>query len=603
MSPPQPARPLYLTETTEGVFALFHDACDRRGGTAVLLCPPFGWDPMCPYCQLLRLGEHLAARGFPSLQIDLPGSGDSACNPDDPGRLEAWTQAVAAAATWLHAASDAVRIAAVGIGLGGLLAYRAVSERAPIDDLVLWGVPARGATLVRELRVGSRLPSSSLVEPGGGDPRPLPEGAVMAAGYLLSAPTASSLEALDLSQLALPDGAGRRALLLGRNGPTVDDLLRSCLERAQVEVTVASGRGHGAKSEALARVDPWLAQGEADRRRRHAPVQPAPSRTTPSAAFRTPSSHEHLALDCAGARLRETPVCVDRPGGRLLGVLTEPVGRRAQLCAVLLAGHHRRIGPNRMWVEIARRWAARGVPTLRIDLSPVVDSEEDASADAGTRFAPEYVEETCAALEMLDARGLPPRFVLGGLAAGAYWSMQAALRDERIAAIVMLNPRALIWNEQIQATRDARRLRRRSQQRSPLRHVLAGELAPRRLVEASLSLAPRAVRHSLDRSLRIARSWRTSDSRPDPLEGALDRLRDRDQRGLLLFTGKEPLREELATAGLLDRLDHWPNLELAIIDTPVETLMLTPLWVQRRVHEIVDGVLDRELARVSEQAL
>ncbi|HXN37298.1 MAG TPA: hypothetical protein VN892_04615, partial [Solirubrobacteraceae bacterium] len=274
MSPPQPARPLYLTETTEGVFALFHDACDRRGETAVLLCPPFGWDPMCPYCQLLRLGEHLAARGFPALQIDLPGSGDSACNPDDPGRLEAWTQAVTAAATWLRAASDAARIAAVGVGLGGLLAYRAVSERAPIDDLVLWGVPARGAALVRELRVGSHLPSSTVVEPGGCDPRPLPEGAVMAAGYLLSAPTASSLEALDLSQLALPDGAGRRALLLGRNGPTVDDLLRSCLERARVEVTVASGRGHGAKSEALARVGPWLAQGEADRRRRRAPVQP-----------------------------------------------------------------------------------------------------------------------------------------------------------------------------------------------------------------------------------------------------------------------------------------------------------------------------------------
>jgi hypothetical protein len=80
-------------------------------------------------------------------------------------------------------------------------------------------------------------------------------------------------------------------------------------------------------------------------------------------------------------------------------------------------------------------------------------------------------------------------------------------------------------------------------------------------------------------------------------------LRDRDQRGLLLFTGKEPLREELATAGLFDRLDRWPNLELVTIDTPVETLMLTPLWVQRRVHEIVDGVLDRELALVSEQAL
>ncbi len=142
---------------------------------------------------------------------------------------------------------------------------------------------------------------------------------------------------------------------------------------------------------------------------------------------------------------------VDRPNARLLGVLTESLHAQPQLCAVLLAGHHRHTGPNRMWVEIARRWAARGVPTLRIDLSPVEDSNGGATAEEGARFVPEYVDETCAVLDMLRARGLPTRFVLGGLSAGAYWSMHAALRDERITAIIMLNPRALIWSEQLRS--------------------------------------------------------------------------------------------------------------------------------------------------------
>jgi pimeloyl-ACP methyl ester carboxylesterase len=602
MSPIQPARPLYLNGGTEGVFALFHDASDRRRETAVLLCPPFGWDPLCPYCQLLSFGEHLAACGYPTLQIDLPGSGNSAGNPGDPERLRAWTQAVSAAALWLRAASGAPRIVAVGVGLGGLVSYRAALGQAPIDDLVLWAVPARGRALVRELRVSSRLPASSVLPPGDRGLPLLPEGAVLAAGYLLSAATAAALEALDLTELPLPNGKHRRVLMLGRAGPTVDELLRGSLERAGLEVTVASGRGYGATNEVFECVGSWLAEGEAHRDRLGAPVElPAPGGTL-SAGTEEPSSHEHLRLNYAGVELRETPVWVDRPNARLLGVLTEPLHGQAQLCAVLLAGHHHHTGPNRMWVEIARRWAARGVPTLRMDLSPIRDSG-DASTDATARFAPEYVDETCAVLEMLRARGLPTRFVLAGLAAGAYWSMHAALRDERIAAIIMLNPRALIWSEQLHAARHMRRLRGRLPHSSGLRKALAGEIAPRRFVEVSRTLAALAVRTSLDRSRRMAGSWRGEDSQPDPLEGLFDTLRDRGQRGLLVFTGREPLREELAATGLFDRLDRWPNLELRTIGTSVATHMLTPLWLQLEVHELVDGVLDRELEQVAAGAI
>jgi hypothetical protein len=417
---------------------------------------------------------------------------------------------------------------------------------------------------------------------------------VLAAGYLLSAETAAALEALDLTELPLPDAERRRVLLLGRSGPTVDELLRRSLEREGVEVSVASGRGHGAIEEVFERVDSWLAEGEADRDRLSAAVEPGAPIGALRAEAEEPSGREHLTLSCAGVELRETPVWVQRPSGRLFGVLTEPLHARAQLCAVLLPGQDH-IGPNRMFVEIARRWAARGVPTLRIDLPPDV---------------PEYVEDTCAVLEMLRARGLPTRSVLLGVCAGAYCAMHAALRDEQIAAIVMINPRGLIWNEEIQdrnqqarALRSTRRLRKRLLHGSTLPRVLSGEIAPGRFVEVSRSLAALAVRTPLDRSRRIARSWRGDERRPDALEPLLDALRDRAQRGLLAFSGREPQREELVASGLLDRLDRWPNLELMSIGTSsVETHGLTPLWLQRQVHELVDGVLDIELERVPERA-
>jgi pimeloyl-ACP methyl ester carboxylesterase len=545
----------------------------------------------------------LAAGGYPTLQVDLPGSGDSAGNPDDPGRLQAWTQAVLAAALWLRASSGARRIVAVGVGLGGLVCYRAAFEQAPIDDLVLWAVPARGRALVRELRVYSRLPVSSVLAPG--DPgRPLlPEGAVLAAGYLLSGETAAALEALDLTELPLPNARHRRVLLLGRSGPTVDELLRGSLERAGVEVTVASGRGYGAINEVFERVGSWLAEGEAHRDRLSASVELLTPREALFAEAEEPSSQEHLRLSCAGVELRETPVWIDRPSGRVFGVLTESLHAQAQLCAVLLAGQGH-TGPNRMWVEIARRWAARGVPTLRIELSWMADSNGDTSMGTSSLYGPEYVDETCEVLEMLRARGLPTRFVLLGMCAGAYWSMHAALRDERIAAIIMLNPGALIWSEQVQAAWQTRSLRRRLLQTSTLRKVLGGKVAPRRFVEVSRSLATLAARTTVHRARSIAGPRCRTETQPDPVEPLLDALRDRGQRGLLVLTGTEPLRDELAATGLFDRLDRWPNLELVIIGTSsAGTHMFSPLWLQRQVNEFVDGVLDRELEQLPDRAI
>jgi alpha-beta hydrolase superfamily lysophospholipase len=538
------------------------------------------------------------------LQIELPGSGNSAGDPGDPARLEVWTQAVSAAARWLRAASGAPRIVALGVGLGGLVAYRSAFEQAPIDDLVLWAVPARGRALVRELRVYSRLPVSSVLGPGDTGPPLLPDGAVLAAGYLLSAETAAALEAVDLTELPLPNAQHCRVLLLGRSGLTVDRLLRGSLERAGVEVTVASGRSHPGINEVFDRVDAWLAEGEAHRDRFSTAVEvPARDRTI-STKVAEPSSQEHLRLSWTGVELRETPVWVDRPSGRLCGVLTEPLHVRAHLSAVLLnAGPQRHAGPSRMWVEIARRWAARGVPTLRID-PPWTRDDEDAGADEGARFVADYAEETCAVLEMLRARGLPSRFVLLGLSAGAYWSMRAALRDEQIAAIIMLNPRAQGRSgEQAEAARAAKSLRRRLLHSLTLRKVLNGELAPGRFVEASRLLAALAVRTSLDRSRRIAGSWRGDKSRPYSWDALLDALRDRGQSALLVFTGTEPLQEEFEATGLFDRLDRWPNLELLTIATSVQTHMLTPLWLQQKVHRLVDGVLDRELERAPERAI
>ena len=62
-----------------------------------------------------------------------------------------------------------------------------------------------------------------------------------------------------------------------------------------------------------------------------------------------------------GSRIRETAITFDGAGQQLYAVIAEPVDApRADLTLVLYnAGAIRRIGPNRMWTEAARRWAAK----------------------------------------------------------------------------------------------------------------------------------------------------------------------------------------------------------------------------------------------------
>jgi alpha-beta hydrolase superfamily lysophospholipase len=632
MNTPQPVQAFYLQGPGAPVFAVLHGPVGRPRRTAVLLCPPFGWEDMCSYRIRREWAEQLAQAGHAALRIDLPGSGDSAGAPSDPGRLDAWTEAVDAAARWLRRDASATKVAVIGIGLGGMVACRAALSGAPIDELVLWSAPARGRTLLRELRAFSAFEVASALDAGESAPAsdPADEGTLMADGYLLSVETVAELERLDLAELEASSPMTRRALLLGRDGLKVDKALPALLERAGAAVTVLDGPGYGAMTveaqdarpptEVFGIVSSWLADGEpqhsAPEPQHSAPEPQHSASVAPSAVRRRgapgptpagePADHEEMTFEYGGASLRERPMFLDGPSGRLFGVLTEPLGARKELTALLLnAGPQRRTGPNRMWVEIARRWAANGVPTLRLDMAGIGDADGDATelGQVTAFYRTVYVEQARAVLQTLAERGLPQRFVMLGLCSGAYWSAQAAVADERVSAVVMLNPRTLVFDEWRHSLRRARRLRRQMMLPSTWRRVLRGEIKLAKHLETGRTLVERAASGPMRARQRIVtpEQGEAAGREPagrEPIEGLFDALRDRDQRALLMFTGKEVLREELSRKGVLDGMDRWPNIELALLGTSADTHTLTPLWLQRQVHALVDRVLEDELKRL-----
>jgi alpha-beta hydrolase superfamily lysophospholipase len=623
----------------EPVFAMLHNPAERgQRDTAVLLCPPFGWEDVCSYRPRRAWAQHLAAAGYPALRVELPGAGDSGGSPGDSGRLDAWTEAIASAADWLGAATGRRRVAAIGVGLGGMLICRAAAEGAPIAEAVLWAVPSRGRTFVRELRAFGRSESSKFSPGGDFKAQPLPRGYIEAGGFVLSSETVKALERLDLAKLELPEDRLRRVLLLERDGIGVDERLVDHLEQtgedphgeareqavgkvkaqrsAEVpeqsgrDVRVTAGAGYDAMMgepqgarppfEVFAEVEAWLSEVVEDDV--IVPVEPSDAsrlvdervgRKGPNASpsvlsTRLARERDTAELTIGDAVIRERSLPIEQPFGRLFGVLTEPaMEERTDLGAVLLnAGAIRHIGPNRMWVELARRWAARGVPSLRLDLEGLGDSDGDDTrfSDVAELYVPQLVDQVQTAIDVVESHGVAQRFVLVGLCSGAYWSFHGALRDERVAAAFMLNPRTLFWDA---SQETVRYLPRGLFQAPPLRTVLRGEV-PRPRPGGGIREAPRSL-------FRRAVSRVQAFGDGDQSDLLFDLLRDKGKQLLFAFSENEPLHQELVRQGRLPRNERWPNMRLELI--PGRDRTLRPHYSQERAHEALDRALDRELSR------
>jgi hypothetical protein len=110
--------------------------------------------------------------------------------------------------------------------------------------------------------------------------------------------------------------------------------------------------------------------------------------------------------------------------------------------AVLLpnTGANGRAGNGRMTVRLARRLAAAGVASLRVDATGIGDcAGNDADADGPPdTYHPQLVRDAVAALDLLESRGFASVLV-AGVCSGAHAAFQAAVGDARVRGLVLAN--------------------------------------------------------------------------------------------------------------------------------------------------------------------
>jgi dienelactone hydrolase len=122
----------------------------------------------------------------------------------------------------------------------------------------------------------------------------------------------------------------------------------------------------------------------------------------------------------------------------LVGTITNPERTINDLPAIILlnAGLIHRVGPNRIYVKVARKMAELGILVFRFDHSGIGDS------GARTDNLPvdkSVIAETQEAMDYLSAAKGIKRFVLMGICSGAETSAQTACFDPRVEGVILVN--------------------------------------------------------------------------------------------------------------------------------------------------------------------
>ncbi len=219
------------------------------------------------------------------------------------------------------------------------------------------------------------------------------------------------------------------------------------------------------------------------------------------------------------------------PKQSLVGILTTSRTAPSDFrhIVVVNAGIVHRVGPNRLYVDMARSIAALGYPVLRFDLAGLGDSD---SMGGGASLVESAIHDVQHAMDHLAQTRQATEFLVFGLCSGANYAMATAYADPRVVGVMLIDPtvsrtkRSLMVHA-VRRLSHVGTLRELVLFRHPVFHRALG-----RGRSAALSVAQAAEGQSAQRaSAGIARSSATE------VRSALEEIIARGVRMMLVFTG------------------------------------------------------------------
>jgi alpha-beta hydrolase superfamily lysophospholipase len=543
--------PLYFASEGRRLFGWLHrPARERTADTAVVICKPIGYEAVCAHRGVRAFAQQAAASGVATLRFDYLGTGDSEDIHAQADQLEVWTRDVVAAVAEMRRRTGVENVCLLGFRLGALLAVLAARRCQDVRALILVAPVLNGARYLRELRtarLAGLLNSHSDGEPSSArmaGETCLEEGSIEVSGFLLSAATVTALSHVDLTTA----GASQltEALVIDRTDlPTAREWTEALATlgvhtryvalQGFVEMMMTSSLFAVVPEAMVATVREWLLRFQASARGRS--LERAPGATSPPVLS--------IAVDgFPNDVLTERPVLF---GARdsLFGIVTEPRAGEARRRAVILinAGADYHIGPSRIYVSLARRWARRGYVVLRMDFAGLGDSPTRAGRPDNEVFPPAALDDIQAAIELVRARYETQDITLAGLCSGAYHSLRAAVAGAPVKRILLVNPQTFFWKDgaelkDIQLTEvvsGPRAYRERFLSLVHWRRLLLGQLDVSRALRVSAQRLGLALESA---SRELAR--RLGTPLPHDLGAELEAIGARGVRTVVVFARGDP---------------------------------------------------------------
>ncbi len=583
MPSPPAAQPVHFGDESLPAFGWWHAIVAVPGGESrlpVLLCPPFGREDESAYRTLRLMAESLAAAGHPVLRFDYPGTGDAAGHLHTPHLVQAWKRCIGQALDVLKARAGCGRVAIAGLRLGALLAAEVAASRDDVAAFMAIAPPPSGRAFVRELK--ALQAASSPV--GLGDPA---AGLLEAGGHALAPATRDALSRLDPSALERPPAP--RVLLIDRDDMPCAKAWLPRLSALGVEPDVECHLGF-----AELMLDPHSSQ--VPQAMLDAMVAWLGRQPTVASVPAHDAARPAAALVADG--VVEEPVWIPVVRARMFGILSQGVNQRrpSRVVLILNSGAQRRTGPGRLHVMLARRWAARGMAVLRLDLPGL----GDAAAREGERDNVVYPADVMPDLQALvhHVRERWPGVACHvlGICSGAYHGLRLARGRAGVDGVVVINPLTFDWPgegpllEPLPAhkvTQEMSRYRRNLFSLQPWRKLLRGEVDVLRIalllvrrLQQSVATASRELGRLLHLPLR------------DDLAGDLDRAAADGIALHFVFSQDEPgedlLRSQAGRA--VGRLQRLGRLQLHHVDDADHTFIGE--GARERVAALLDALLE-----------
>jgi alpha-beta hydrolase superfamily lysophospholipase len=490
----------------------------KRGG-GIVICPPLGYEYMSTYRTLRILASRLAAIGFDVLRVDYDGTGNSTGNPDDPNRVAAWLGSIDCVMAETRRLSGSDRIALAGLRAGALLAVQAAVAAGGVERLVLWSPFSSGRRYVHELKAIAGLGEQRDADENTGG------ATVNAAGHIVTADTLAGLARLDTASVTTRPAC--QVLIVDRDDRPSDPAVGARFEALGSQVVRCRTSGtadmllppHLTKvpTQALGDIERWF--GEWQVTRSTVSVQPPPI-------------DDAGACELAGDGYAEQPVQFGQED-RLFGMFDCPaVPANGKPSIVLLntgAGHN--VGPHRLYVPLARNWAASGHAVLRFDLGGIGDSAAPPGARDGGAYPAHMLDDARDAIAWVRKKAPGRPVIVVGLCSGGWLAFKAAQRGLDVDAVVSINPPLYLLEGRSNWPGEHQQLQQCYQW---LRHPSTWREAWRNI--QSYPAGIRAIPHDLVRRLSIPFSTLLGDASVPALSGDLRAIARRGIRTLFVFS-------------------------------------------------------------------